>query len=236
MHLRDLVNAGVLGEVLSTTITGWGNGWGPSIEIEKVHSYLLDKRNGASMLTIPIGHTLAAVTEALGPFHSLSAVLGNRRTYATARDTGATVPMTSHDQVLLSGVLANGGPISLHYRGGTPRYAPGMVWEVNRNGRRRSNLRRDWARSDPPSCAADCDERIATVSSNRHARSLPRGWSNRDHTAMSCACMPAWPRTSAKGLEPHPHFRMPRNSIGFSMPLSAQRTQVSASSCPSLAP
>ena len=28
MHLRDLVNAGVLGEVLSTTITGWGNGWG----------------------------------------------------------------------------------------------------------------------------------------------------------------------------------------------------------------
>ena len=33
--------------------------------------------------------------------------------------------------MLISGVLASGAPVSLHYRGGTARDGDGLVWEIN---------------------------------------------------------------------------------------------------------
>jgi predicted dehydrogenase len=102
--------------------------WGP--QIDSINAYVTDKSNGATMLTIPVGHTLSAVVGALGPVAELSAVLANRRTSAHVADKGTDVPMTSHDQVLLSGLLESGAPISLHYRGGTC-HGSGFVWEVN---------------------------------------------------------------------------------------------------------
>lgn len=131
MYLRDLVKEGHVGEVLSSTVTAFANGWGAEIPSESLMGYLLDRANGASMLSIPVGHTLAGIQEALGSITELSAVLANRRTEVKVLDTGKTLPMTSHDQVLVAGVLANGAPLSLHYRGGAPRGGPGLVWEVN---------------------------------------------------------------------------------------------------------
>ena len=83
------------------------------------------------MLSIPAGHTLAGIEEALGAITNVSAVLANRRTDVKVLDTGKTLPMTSHDQVLVSATLASGVPLSLHYRGGRPRSGPGLVWEIN---------------------------------------------------------------------------------------------------------
>ena len=102
--------------------------WGA--QIDSFNAYTNDKSNGATMLTIPVGHTLAAVVSALGPVAELSAVLANRRTTIHVADTGKDMPMTAHDQVLLSGLLESGAPISLHYRGGTA-HGSGFVWEVN---------------------------------------------------------------------------------------------------------
>jgi len=82
------------------------------------------------MLSIPVGHTLAAVVDALGPIAELSAVLANGRTSIHVADKGTDIPMTSPDQVLLQGLLESGAPISLHYRGGTC-HGSGFVWEVN---------------------------------------------------------------------------------------------------------
>jgi predicted dehydrogenase len=129
-YAAELIGQGYVGEVLSTTITGRGRGWGAVIPLEKT-GYVLDNRNGASMLTIPFGHTLAAVRSLLGDFSELSAVLASRRTEVKALDTGAMVPMTAHDQVLLAGVLASGAPVSMHYRGGDARDGQGLHWQIN---------------------------------------------------------------------------------------------------------
>lgn len=130
-HLKQLVADGFVGEVLSTTLVARGGGWGGSIAEKKVSAYLLDRANGATMLTIPVGHTLAALRDVLGEIAEVSAVLATRRTSALAVDTGETLPMTAPDQVLVSGVMANGVPLSIHYRGGTARDGDGLFWEIN---------------------------------------------------------------------------------------------------------
>jgi predicted dehydrogenase len=83
------------------------------------------------MLTIPMGHTLAALRDVLGEVAEVSAVLTTQRTTAVAADTGERLPVSAPDQVLVSGILASGAPLSIHYRGGTPRDGDGLLWEIN---------------------------------------------------------------------------------------------------------
>lgn len=127
-HLRTLIAEGFVGEVLSTTIIGTGMVWGP--QIDRRNAYTLDRSNGATMLTIPFGHTMAAVHDVLGQVVEVSARLENRRTSARVVETGETRPMTSPDQVVMAGLLESGAPICVHYRGGTPR-GTGFLWEIN---------------------------------------------------------------------------------------------------------
>lgn len=127
-HVRDLVAGGYIGEVLSTSLIGSGMLWGPVIQTRNI--YLLDDRNGANMLTIPAGHTLAAVQRVLGDIQSLSALCGRRRSTVKVAETGEQVPLLTADQVLVTGTLASGAPLSLHYRGGAPR-GPGLLWEIH---------------------------------------------------------------------------------------------------------
>jgi predicted dehydrogenase len=130
-HLRQLVADGFVGEVLSTTIVARSGGWGGSVAEKKVSAYMLDRANGATMLSIPVGHTLAALRDVLGELAEVSAVLATRRTRALAVDTGETLSVSAPDQVLVSGVLASGAPVSLHYRGGPARDGDGLLWEIN---------------------------------------------------------------------------------------------------------
>jgi predicted dehydrogenase len=127
-YLRQLIAEGFVGDVLSTSLIGSGMILGPTVEPRSI--YLMDRANGANMLTIPVGHTLAAVREVLGEVLNLSARLVNRRSSALVEGTGEVQPMTAHDQVLMEGVLDTGAPISLHYRGGLSR-GTGLLWEIN---------------------------------------------------------------------------------------------------------
>jgi predicted dehydrogenase len=83
------------------------------------------------MLTIPVGHTLAALRDVLGEVAEVSAVLATRRTSALVVDTGEALPVSAPDQVLVSGVLASGALLSIHYRGGEARDGDGLLWEIN---------------------------------------------------------------------------------------------------------
>ena len=130
-YLRQLIADGFVGEVLSTTLVARGGGWGGSIAEKEISAYLLDRANGATMLTIPVGHTLAALMDVLGKVAEVSAVLATRRTSALAVDTGETLSVSAPDQVLVSGLLSNGAPLSIHYRGGTARDDDGLFWEIN---------------------------------------------------------------------------------------------------------
>jgi predicted dehydrogenase len=131
VYLKQLISDGFVGELLSTTIVATGLHWGASIAAKKDYAYTLDPKNGAAMLTIPVGHTLGVLTEVLGRVERVSSVLATRRSTVVALDTGEKLSMTAADQVLVSGVLAGGAPVSIHYRGGMPRDGAGFIWEIN---------------------------------------------------------------------------------------------------------
>jgi len=132
VRLKQLIEDGYVGEVLSTTLVGWGGPHsGGTMSDSKTYGYLLDRSNGATMLTIPLGHSLAAVRSVLGDIAEVSAIVATRRTVAVASDTGERLPVSSPDQVLVSGMLASGAPLSIHYRGGVARDGNGLLWEIN---------------------------------------------------------------------------------------------------------
>ena len=127
-YLRQLIADGYVGEVLSTTLVGSGGQWGG--ETDAAHAYLYDKNNGATLLSIPLGHTLAGMREVLGGFGDLSARMIRRRDRVNVTDTGKTIPSTSDDQILVHGALESGAAFSIHYRGGLSR-GTNLLWEIN---------------------------------------------------------------------------------------------------------
>lgn len=132
-YLRQLIADGFVGEVLSTTLVGRGGTalGGGTIPDKRTYAYLLDRANGATMLTIPVGHTLAALRSVFGDVAEVSAVLATRRSAVLAADTGEALPVSAPDQVLVSGVFASGVPVSIHYRGGASRDENGLFWEIH---------------------------------------------------------------------------------------------------------
>ncbi|MGA4842746.1 Gfo/Idh/MocA family protein [Streptomyces sp. G45] len=127
-YVRDLLAEGYAGEVLSTSLIASGRRWGPSFEPGA--DYLLDRDNGGTLLTIPFGHTVDALTAALGEFTEVAAVTATRRRTVHEEGTGRAAAMTAPDQLALSGVLESGAVASLHFRGGLAR-ATTFHWEVN---------------------------------------------------------------------------------------------------------
>lgn len=127
-YVRDLVADGYVGEVLSSSVIGSGGNWGPVIDSR--NAYTLDCRTGASMLTIPFGHTMDAVAMTLGELSEVAATTAIRRPQVLNRDTGEMIPSTVADQIAVSGVLESGAVLSAHYRGGQSR-GTNLLWEIN---------------------------------------------------------------------------------------------------------
>src|SRR5438445_4735834 len=127
-YVRDLVRQGYVGDVLSTTLIGSGMGWGPTVEPFNV--YLNDKKNGATMLSIALGHAADALCHCLGEVQELSATTTMRRKSFTVAGTRESRPMAAEDQVAVSGLLEGGALFSIHYRGGVSR-GTNLLWEIN---------------------------------------------------------------------------------------------------------
>src|SRR5947207_1029977 len=102
-YVRDLIAQGYVGEVLSTTLIGSGMGWGPTAE--PFNAYLNDKKNGATMLSIALGHAADALCHCLGEIRELSATMTVRRKSFTIAKTSESKPMNADDQVCVSGLL-----------------------------------------------------------------------------------------------------------------------------------
>src|SRR5437899_6780039 len=127
-YVRDLITQGYVGEVLSTTLIGSGMGWGPTVDPSNV--YMNDKKNGATMLSIGLGHAADALCRCLGEVRELSATMTMRRKSFTVAGTGESKPMAADDQVAVSGLLEGGTAFSIHYRGGSSR-GTNLLWEIN---------------------------------------------------------------------------------------------------------
>jgi predicted dehydrogenase len=127
-YVRDLIEQGYVGEVLSTTLIGSGMGWGETVP--PYNAYTTDKKNGATMLSIALGHAADALCHCLGEVRELSATMTVRRTSSEVAGTGESMPMTAEDQVGVTGLLDGGAAFSIHYRGGTSR-GTNLLWEIN---------------------------------------------------------------------------------------------------------
>jgi predicted dehydrogenase len=127
-HLRHLVADGYVGTVLSTTILGTGGGWGATTTSGS--AYTLDRAHGATLLTVPFGHTLDAVRFVLGDLTEITATTAVRRAEVLVEDTGERVTVTAPDQVAVTARLDGGAVLAAHFRGGN-NAGTGLRWEIN---------------------------------------------------------------------------------------------------------
>src|SRR2546422_866577 len=125
--VRELLGDGYVGEVLSTTMLGLSIS---GAVVGQPNAYMLDKANGANVLTIAVGHSLDVLNYVLGEFADLSAVSDLRRPLITIEETGEQIVKTAADQIAVIGTLTSGATASVHVReavaGGT-----GFLWEIN---------------------------------------------------------------------------------------------------------
>jgi predicted dehydrogenase len=125
--VQELLRDGYVGEVLSTTMVGLSV---PGEVVGQPNAYMLDKANGANVLTIAVGHSLDILNYVLGEFADLSAVSDLRRPLITIEETGEQIVKTAADQIAVIGTLTSGAIASIHVReavaGGT-----GFLWEIN---------------------------------------------------------------------------------------------------------
>src|SRR5213078_3691954 len=125
--VQQLLREGYVGEVLSTTMVGLSI---PGDVVGRPNAYMLDKANGANVLTIAVGHSLDTLNHVLGEFAELSAVSDLRRPIITIEETGEQIAKTAADQIAVIGTLMTGATVSVHVReavaGGT-----GLLWEIN---------------------------------------------------------------------------------------------------------
>lgn len=127
-YLRDLISEGYVGRVLSSSLVASGGGWGPTVASRT--AYTTDRANGATMLTVPFGHTVDAFTMCLSGFASLTATTATRRPVVRNAETGASVPQSAEDQIAVTGELESGAIAAVHYRGGSSR-STNLLWEIN---------------------------------------------------------------------------------------------------------
>jgi predicted dehydrogenase len=127
-YLRDLVADGYVGRVLSTSVVASGRGWGATFDHRS--GYLLERANGATMLSIPFGHTADGLASVLGEFTELSATTATRRTEVRDEETGQPAPTNVDDQIAVTGTLESGAVASVHFRGGIAR-STNFLWEIN---------------------------------------------------------------------------------------------------------
>jgi predicted dehydrogenase len=115
-YVKDLVAEGYVGEVLTATLIGCAPNWGATLD----RSYQADFANGANLMTITGGHQIDALCHCLGEFRELSAFAVSQRDRIVTEDHGA-VPLTSPDQLAVSGILKSGAVVSFQIRGGMAR-------------------------------------------------------------------------------------------------------------------
>jgi predicted dehydrogenase len=126
MHMKELVEAGYVGEVMAVHVSLMREG---VLTRPSNRSWQRDAELGANTLTIANGHTVDAMRFVAGDVARLSAVVATQAKQWL--DTGANtwLDVTSPDNVLISGRLANGAVVSVHI-GAIPFAGSGYRMEI----------------------------------------------------------------------------------------------------------
>ena len=111
LRLRELVQEGYVGEVLSCNMTMFLGGL---LQRGAGSAWTADRNKGATTLSIATGHAIDVVCLCVGEFREVSAQVNTQVPAWDLADSGGTVNVTAPDNVLVSGTLENGAAASTH--------------------------------------------------------------------------------------------------------------------------
>jgi predicted dehydrogenase len=126
MHMKEQVEAGFVGDVLAVHVCLMREG---VLSRPSNRTWQRDAELGANTLTIAAGHTVDAMRFVAGDFARLSAVVATEATQWLDTGTETLLDVTSPDNVLISGRLANGAVASVHI-GAIPFAGSGYRMEI----------------------------------------------------------------------------------------------------------
>ncbi len=126
MHMKELVEAGFVGEVMAVHVSLMREG---VLSRRSHRTWQRDAALGANTLTIANGHTVDAMRFVAGDFGRLSAVVVTQAKQWLDTGTSTLLDVTSPDNVLISGRLANSAVASVHI-GAIPFAGSGYRMEV----------------------------------------------------------------------------------------------------------
>jgi len=126
MHMKELVEAGYVGEVMAVHVGLMREG---VLSRPSHRTWQRDAELGANTLTIANGHTVDAMRFVTGDFRRLSAVVATQAKQWLDTGSNALLDVTSPDNVLISGRVANGAVASVHV-GAIPFAGSGYRMEV----------------------------------------------------------------------------------------------------------
>jgi predicted dehydrogenase len=132
MHMKELVESGFVGDVLAVHVSLMREG---ILSRASNRTWQWDAELGANTLTIAAGHTIEAMRFVAGDLSRFSAVVTTQVKQWLATDTKAKIDVTSPDEILISGRMANGAVASVHV--GAIPFA-GSGYPSRRKGRRQA--------------------------------------------------------------------------------------------------
>ncbi|KAF5354607.1 hypothetical protein D9757_009583 [Collybiopsis confluens] len=136
--VKELIDSGAIGKVLSTSIIALSprelRYWGPEVAEKNLFTALADQ--GSSMIEVAIGHHLDTFTHVLGDFASVSATTAVL--YPTANVINAdgttvkTIDNVDSDHIAFTGLLKSGAIASVTWRSGyASKGRQQLVWEID---------------------------------------------------------------------------------------------------------
>lgn len=126
MHLKELVAAGYVGEVMAVHVSLLRDG---VLSRPSHRTWQRDAELGANTLTIANGHTVDAMRFVAGDFAELSAVVATQAKQWLDTGTNTWLDVTSPDNILVSCRLRNGAVASVHI-GAIPYAGSGYRMEI----------------------------------------------------------------------------------------------------------
>jgi predicted dehydrogenase len=126
MHVKELVEAGFVGDLMAVHVMLMREG---VLSRPSHRTWQRDAALGANTLTIANGHTVDAMRFVTGDFNRLSAVVATQARQWLDTGTNTWLDVTSPDNVLISGRLANGAVASVHV-GAIPFAGSGYRMEI----------------------------------------------------------------------------------------------------------
>ena len=126
LHMKELVEAGYIGDVLSASLRQIGGG---VLTRDSGRTWQRDVELGANTLTISAGHSIDALRFIAGDFTRVSAQLSTQVPQWHEVDTDKWVDVTSPDTILVNGTLENGAAASI-YVSNIPYAGNGLTLEI----------------------------------------------------------------------------------------------------------